>query len=227
MAGKKVILVGATGMVGGRALRVCLDSPHVSGVTVIGRRGTGLKNPRLVEVLHDDFMDYSALSGALKGHDVVLYCLGAYTGAVPDDEFRRITVDYTLAFASALLRESPGAAFCFLSGQGADHTEKSPMAFARYKGAAEKGLLALGFPRVHIFRPGYIYPVTSRTEPNLSYRIMRRLYPLVRRIYPDIGIPSDDLARAMVAAGLYGTGDYPGTILENRDIRAFAASAKA
>ena len=188
-------------------------------VTVIGRRTTGIDNARLREVLVDDFTDYSALAGALENQDVTLYCLGAYTGAVTDDLFREITVDYTLAFAKALHRASPQAAFCFLSGQGADQTEKSRMAFARYKGAAETALLDVGFSRVHIFRPGYIYPVTPRKEPNLMYTISRFLYPVLRRVYPNIGIPSENLAAIMVKAGLYGTGTNENAVLENKDIR--------
>jgi uncharacterized protein YbjT (DUF2867 family) len=219
MSEKNVIITGATGMVGGCALSICLENPDVSMVTVIGRRSTGIENVRLREVLVDDFTDYSALAGELKNQDVAIYCLGAYTGAVSDDLFREITVDYTLAFARALHRASPQAAFCFLSGQGADQTEKSRMAFARYKGAAESALLDMGFPRVHIFRPGYIYPFTPRKEPNLMYTISRFLYPLVRRLYPNIGIPSENLAAAMVHAGLYGTGEIENPILENKDIR--------
>jgi uncharacterized protein YbjT (DUF2867 family) len=159
------------------------------------------------------------LTDVLKNQDAALFCLGVYTGAVPDDVFRQITVDYTLAFARVFHQASSQAAFCFLSGQGADQTEKSRMAFARYKGAAEKALLKIGFPRVHIFRPGYIYPVTPRREPNLMYTISRLLYPLLRRIYPNIGISSEDLAAAMVHAALYGTGEHQKPILENRDIR--------
>mgnify|MGYP000299551936 FL=1 len=150
---------------------------------------------------------------------MAIFCLGAYTGAVPDDIFRQITLDYSLAFARALHRASPQAAFCFLSGQGADQTERSRMAFARYKGAAEKALLETGFPRLHIFRPGYIYPVTPRKEPNLVYTITRFLYHLLRRLYPNIGISSEDLAAAMVHAGLYGTGENENPVLENKDIR--------
>ena len=226
MSGKRVILVGATGMVGGCALRICLDDPDVSMVTVIGRRSGGVKHAKLREVLHDDFMDYTVIADALKSHDVALYCLGVYSGAVPDDEFRRITVDYTVAFAAALHQESPQAAVCFLSGQGADQTERSRMAFARYKGAAEKALLDVGFLRVHIFRPGYIYPVTPRKEPNLTYRITRALYPVLRRVYPNIGIPSEDLARVMVHAGLHGTEGDDNPVLANRDIRALAKAAR-
>ena len=219
MSEKKVIITGATGMVGRCALRICLGNPDVSMVTAIGRNFTGINDAGLREVLVDDFTDYSALAGALENQDLALYCLGAYTGAVPDGLFRQITVDYTLAFAKALHRASPQAAFCFLSGQGADQAEKSRIAFARYKGAAENGLLDMGFPRVHIFRPGYIYPVTPRKEPNLMYTISRLFYPLVRRLYPNIGISSEDLARAMVHAGLYGTGGIDNPVLENSDIR--------
>ena len=188
-------------------------------VTVIGRSRTGINDAGLREVVVDDFTDYSALTDVLGNQDVALYCLGVYTGAVPDDLFRQITVDYTLAFARALQRASPQAGYCFLSGQGADQTGKSHMAFARYKGEAEKTLLEIGFPRVHIFRPGYIYPVTPRKEPNLVYTITRFLYPLLRRLYPNIGISTEGLAAAMVHAGLYGTGENENPVLENKDIR--------
>ncbi len=211
--------MGATGMVGGCALRICLDNPDVSMTTVVGRRRTGIKHARLCEVLHNSFMDYSAGSDAFKNQDVALYCLGAYSGSVPDDEFRRITVDYTLAFAKVLHKESPQAAFCFLSGQGADQTEQSRLAFARYKGTAEKALLDFDFPRTYLFRPGYIYPSTPRKEPNLMYRVTRTLYPVLRRIYPNIGISSEALARAMVHAGLHGIDRHMSPILENKDIR--------
>ena len=219
MSEKSVIITGATGMVGGCALRICLENPDVSLVTAIGRSRTGINDARLREVNVDDFNDYSALTDALENQDAALYCLGAYTGAVPDELFRQITVDYTLAFAKALHGASPQAAFCFLSGQGADQTEQSRMAFARHKGAAEKALLEIGFRRVHLFRPGYIYPVTPRKEPNLVYTITRFIYPLLRRIYPNIGISSEDLAAAIVHAGLYGTGENENPILENKDIR--------
>jgi uncharacterized protein YbjT (DUF2867 family) len=206
-------------MVGGCAPRICLDNPDVSLVTAVGRSLTGINHTKLREVVVEDFTDYSAIEDTLENQDVALFFLGAYTGAVPDALFREITVDYTVAFAKALHRISPQAAFCFLSGQGADQTEKSRMSFARYKGAAEKVLLDTGFSRVHIFRPGYIYPVTPRKEPNLMYTISRFLYPLLSRIYPNIGIPSENLAAAMVKAGLYGTSENDNPILENKDIR--------
>ena len=224
MGKKNVMITGATGMIGGLTLQFCLNDPDVARVTVIGRRTTEIEHPKLCEVLHDDFVGFASAADFFDDQDVAFYCLGAYTGAVPDDTFRRITVDYTLAFASVLYQKSPGAAFCFLSGQGADPTGKSRVAFARYKGKAENGLLATGFPRVHIFRPGYVYPVTPRREPNLMYTISRFLYPLLQRIYPNIGIPSDDLAAAMAHVGLHGNGAHGTPILENRDIRLMVKS---
>jgi len=226
MSDTRVIIVGATGMVGGIALRESLRRPDVATVTAVGRRTTGVKDTKLRDVVHDDYMDYKRIAEVFDGQDVALFCIGAYTGAVPDEEFRKITVDYTVAFARALYEKSPHAAFCFLSGQGADQTESSRMAFARHKGAAEKALIGQGFARVHIFRPGYIYPVTPRDEPNFTYRITRALYPVLRRIYPNIGIASDDLARAMVCAGLEGTGRHEAPVLENRDIRALAEATR-
>ena len=176
----RIVIVGATGMVGGYALRDALDDPSVGVVTVIGRRKLGLSHPKLQEVVHNDFADCSALAKPLSGQDAAVFCLGVYTGAVPDDEFRKITVDYTIEFARVLRASSPGAAFSFLSGMGADQTGRSRVPFARYKGEAERALLAAGFPRLYIFRPAYIYPVKPRLEPNLSYRLLRAIYPVFR-----------------------------------------------
>jgi uncharacterized protein YbjT (DUF2867 family) len=222
VSGKKVIVLGATGMVGAAAVKECLARPDVAMLTVVGRRASAIADVRLNDVVHDDFTDYRKISEVLAGQDAALFCIGVYTGAVPEEEFRAITADYPRAFARALHEQSPKAAFCFLSGQGADQTERSRMAFARYKGAAEKALLETGFARLHIFRPGYIYPVVARREPNLTYRVMRVLYPVVRRIYPNIGIAADDLALAMVRAGLDGTGAHQAPVLSNRDIRVLA-----
>ena len=223
MGAKRVAVVGATGMVGGLALRTALDDPRVGRVTAVVRRSTGVTHAKLVEIVHADFLDFATVLDAFADQDVALFCVGAYTGQVPDEEFRKITVDCAAAFAKALFAKSPGATVSFLSGQGADPTEKSSMSFARYKGAAEKLLLATGFARVHIFRPGYIYPVTPRVEPNFSYRLFRGLYPALRVVYPNVGIASDALAWAMLEAALEGTGEHTEPVLENRDIRALAA----
>ena len=219
-----LVIVGASGMVGGYALRYALDDPSVGVVTVIGRKKLGLTHPKLKEVFHQDFADCSALAQPLTGQDAAIFCLGVYTGAVPDAEFRKITVDYPIEFARVLRASSPGAAFSFLSGNGADQTGRSRMAFARYKGEAEKALLAAGFPRVYIFRPAYIYPVKPRSEPNFSYRLLRAIYPVFRRLFPNQVIPGDDLARAMVDVAVRGKSERESVVFENREIRAMAGS---
>jgi uncharacterized protein YbjT (DUF2867 family) len=220
----RLVIVGATGMVGGYALRYALEHPAVGALTAIGRRRLGISHPKLKEVLHQDFADCSALADALSGQDAVVFCLGAYTGAVPDVELRKITVDYTIALARVLRAASPDAAFSFLSGSGADQTGRSRLAFARYKGETEKALLAAGFSRLYIFRPAYIYPVQARKEPNFSYRVLRSMYPVFRMLFPNQVIRADDLARGMVDVVVRGTHKPGSRILENRDIRALVKS---
>jgi uncharacterized protein YbjT (DUF2867 family) len=224
---KRLVIVGATGMLGGYALRYALEHPTVGQVTAIGRRKIGISHPKLNEVLHSDFTDCSALAEALSRQDAAVFCLGTYTGVVPEAELRTITVDYTIEFARVLHGSSPEATFAFLSGSGADPTGRSRMAYARYKGEAEKALLAAGFPDVYLFRPAYIYPVEPRREPNLSYRLLRAIYPAFRILFPNQVIRADNLARAMVDVAVCGTGERRGPIFENPDIRAMVESVDA
>ena len=206
-------------MVGGYALRYALDDDSVKTVTAIVRRKLGISHPKLREVLHADFADCSTLSSALSGQDAVVFCLGTYTGAVSDAKLRKVTVDYTIEFARVLRGASPEAAFSFLSGNGADPTGKSRIAFARYKGEAENALIAAGFPSVYLFRPAYIYPVEPRKEPNFTYRILRAIYPAFRVPFPNLVVRADELAHAMVDAAVRGT-ERGSRAFENRDIRA-------
>jgi uncharacterized protein YbjT (DUF2867 family) len=219
---KRLVIVGATGMVGGYALRYALEAPDVERVTAIGRRKVGILHPKLQEVLHSDFADCSALASALTHLEAAIFCLGTYTGVVTDAELRTVTAAYTIEFARVLHQSSPSAEFSFLSGNGADPTGKSRMAFARYKGEAEKALIEMGFPAVYIFRPAYIYPVEPRKEPNFSYRLLRRIYPVFRLLFPNQVIRADDLARTMVDIVLGGAVERQSQVLENRDIQAMA-----
>ena len=221
---RRLVVVGATGMVGGYALRYALGHPGVGRVTAIARRKLGIPHPKLDEVLHRDFADCSALVETLSGQHAVVFCLGTYTGSVSDADLRTITVDYTVEFARVLRDGSPDAGFSFLSGNGADPTGRSRMAFARYKGEAEKALLAAGFPHVYIFRPAYIYPVQPRKEPTFSYRLLRAIYPVFRLLFPNQVIPADDLAHAMVDVAVRETPEIGGLVFENRDIRALVKS---
>ena len=215
-----LVLVGATGMVGGYALRYALEHPAVETVTAIGRRTLGISHAKLNEILHPNFGDCSTLAESLSHQDAAIFCLGAYTGTVSDAKLRTITVGYTVEFARVLHTSSPGAEFVFLSGRGADPTGKSRIAFARYKGEAESALLAAGFQAVYIFRPAYIYPVKPRKEPNLGYRLLRAIYPVFRMSFPSQVIRADDLARVMVDVAVRRTKERRASVFENNDIRA-------
>ena len=213
---KNVIITGSSGMIGGMVLQKCLESNDVKKITSIVRKTSGISHPKLNEIIHDNFLDYTAISSQFQNQDIAFYCIGVYTGAVPRDKFKEITVDYTEAFAKTLRSESVKTTFCFLSGQGADQTEKSRMMFAKDKGIAENILQKLNFDRFYTFRPGYIYPSMPRVEPNLTYKIMKAIYKPISFIYPNIGISSEQLSSAMIKVGWAG---YHKTILENKDIR--------
>jgi len=220
----RLVIVGATGMVGGYVLRYALEHSVIGSVTAIVRRNLGISHPKLKEILHRDFADCSALAEELTDQDAAVFCLGAYTGTVPDVQLRAVTVNYTIEFARVLRGSSPDAAFSFLSGSGADPTGRSRMAFARYKGEAENVLLASEFPRLFIFRPAYIYPVEPRKEPNFSYRFLRGIYPVFRALFPNQVIRADDLARAMVDVVVSRKEVTPSRVFENRDIRSMVHS---
>ena len=224
VAQKSLVIVGATGMVGGYALRYALDNSEVKSVTSIGRKTVGISHPKLEQVLHQNFANCSPLANVLSNQDAVVYCLGTYTGSVSDEQLRVITADFTIEFARVFRDRSPDAAFSFLSGSGADPTGRSRLAFARYKGQAEKALLAAGFPRVYLFRPAYIYPVEPRKEPNFNYRLIRAIYPVFRVLFPSQVIRADDLARTMVDVVLRQTQERQGVVFENRDIRSMVES---
>lgn len=216
---KRVLITGTNGMIGKLILEACLQREDVSSITSITRKPVGITDPKLTEILHTDFLDFSSVEHAFSSQDICFFCIGVYTGTVPRDEFRKITVDYTRSFAETLKRNSPDASFVFLSGQGADFTEKSPIMFAKDKGIAENSLIRMQFKRLAIFRPGYIYPVTPRKEPNKRYYIFRALYKPLSFIYPNLGLTSVQLAMAMVKAG-FGAGNQ--TIYENREIKQLA-----
>lgn len=219
---KRVLITGTNGMIGQLILALCLQRTDVATVTSITRKPMGMMHPKLQEVIHADFMDMDPIRDHLSNQDLCFYCIGVYTGTVPREEFRKITVDYTRIFAETLKQMSPEVVFCFLSGQGADRSEKSKLMFAQDKGVAENILEKLAFKQLTIVRPGYIYPVTPRKEPNLFYRVFRILYkPLLSKLYPNIGLSSLQLATAMVKLGFEGATQQ---VYENREIRQIAMS---
>lgn len=210
-----VLMTGATGMIGGLVLKHCLEDDRVAGVTSLMRRPSGIRHQKLTEIVVDDFLEVEALIAPLKPVDAVYYCQGVYTGKVDRDLFYRITVDYPEALARAVQQTGANPRFCLLSGAGADRSETSRTAFAKDKGIIENRLSQMGFRSFHAFRPGYIYPVTPRQEPNFVYRLSRWLYPLIRRMGDGASIRSTELAEAIFRVGIEG---HDQEILENSDI---------
>ncbi len=211
---KNVLIAGASGMVGSLIFEHCLSSSEVRGVISLVRRPSGIKHPKLEEVVIDNFTDYSEHQHLFQNIDAAYFCIGVYTGQVSKKDFELITVDYACSFAETLSKNSPNANFCLLSGAGADRSEKSRTAFARFKGIAENRISVLGLS-FYSFRPGYIYPTTPRKEPNVMYRISRMLYPVIKLFGRNASIQSTELAHSMFITGLNGG---PREILENRDI---------
>lgn len=201
-------------MIGSLLLEHCLSSSEVGQVTSLVRKKSNREHPNFKEVVIDNFTDYSGHTALFENVDIAFFCIGVYTGQVSDREFKEITVDYAAAFAEVVKAGSPKATFCLLSGAGADRTEKSRTSFAKYKGMAENQISSLGL-NFYTFRPGYIYPVTPRKEPNLMYRIMRSMYPLFRLAGSNRSIKSTELAQAMFKVGLNGSDSE---ILKNKDI---------
>ena len=213
---KTVIIAGTTGMVGSIIQRECLDAEMVSEVTSIVRRPSGISHPKLKEIVHQDFLNFSEVKEHFAQKDVAYFCIGVYIGTVPDDKFKIITVDMAQSFADAVMEGNADITFCLLSGAGADTKEKSRVAFARYKGMAENYMIAKKFKHLNIFRPGYIYPVEKRVEPNLMYRVSRSLYPLLKNLMSGSAITSEELGKAMFKAGIEGANHG---ILENIEIK--------
>ena len=201
-------------MVGNLILNHCLTSSEVDKVTSLVRRKSENKHTKLKEVIIKDFTDYSEHTDLFKEVDAAYFCIGVYTGQVEDDKFKEITINYAFEFAKTLKANSPKSTLCLLSGAGADRTEKSSTPFAKYKGIVENRISGLGLD-FYAFRPGYIYPVTPRKEPNLMYRLSRMLYPLIKMMGSSVSIKSTELARAMFKIGIHKADTE---ILENRKI---------
>ena len=216
----KVIITGGSGMVGNLVLTNCLNSDKITEVRSLVRKPTGQKHKKLTEIVITNFEDYSAQENLFKDISAAFFCLGVYTGQVPDDLFKKITVNYAVEFAKTLEKNSPRATLCLLSGAGADKTEKSRTSFALYKGMAENQIAKLNL-KFYSFRPAYIYPVDQRKEPNVAYKIIKVLYPIFKLLGDKYSIKSTELANAIFNIGLNGANKQ---ILENQDILIFKNS---
>jgi uncharacterized protein YbjT (DUF2867 family) len=216
----KVIIFGATGMIGQGVLAECLKDEGVAEVLAILRSPTGRQHPKLREIIHRDFFDYSAIEAELAGFDACFFCLGVTSVGMQEDQYRRLTHDLTVTAATTLARLNPEMTFVFVSGKSADSTEKGSIMWARVKGAAENAVLALPF-KGYVFRPTIIQPtpgITSKTGwYRAIYAAMGVLLPLIKRFAPDMVITSEQFGRAMIKVARQGA---PKRILESGDINA-------
>lgn len=219
----KVVLFGASGMVGSGVLLECLDDDRVQSVLVIGRSPCGVTHAKLRELIRRDFFDYSDILADLAGHDACFFCLGVSVAGLSEAEYHRLTFDLTVAAAAAVLAASPGATFCYVSGQGTDSTEKGRFMWARVKGRTENHLLGMGFERAFMFRPGFIQPLKGVRSKTRLYRAFYALsapvLPLLRRLAPGAVTTTENVGRAMIEVVARGG---PKPILETRDINRLA-----
>ncbi len=217
----KVILFGATGMVGQGVLRECLLDPGVSEVLAVGRGATSQTHPRLRELVRPDLLDYSDVEAQLSGFDACFFCLGVSSFRMKEQDYRRVTYDITLAAAQTLVRLNPTMTFIYVSGQGTDSSGSGRIMWARVKGQTENALLRLPFKAAVMFRPGFIVPlhgVTSKTRLyRVFYALAKPLWPLLRAAIPQAVTTTEQVGRAMLRVARQGA---PKPILETQDINA-------
>lgn len=215
----KAIIFGATGMIGQSVLRECLLDPDVQSVLTVGRGASGARDAKLRDIIHVDFFDYSTIAADLTGYDACFFCLGVSSVGMPEDRYRRLTYDLTMAAAQMLANLNPSMTFIYVSGRGTDSTEHGRLMWARVKGETENALLRLPFKAAYMFRPGAVQPVhgvVSKTPIyRFAYRAIGVLLPLVKMVAPNLVTASDQMGRAMIRVAKNG---YPKTILEPADI---------
>ena len=223
----KVLLFGATGMIGSGVLLECLDDPRVTAVTSISRRPTGRNHEKLTERIHQDYQDYGPVMDAFDGMDACFFCLGVSAVGLSEDEYRVVTFDVPASAAAALWMRSPDARFIYISGAGADSTGEGRVMWARVKGQIENHLIAAGPGKAWSFRPGFIQPmrgVASRTRwYQAMYAVLRYAYPVLRLMGRWV-TSTVEVGRAMIRVGMEGPGAAPHPLVENRDINRIARS---
>ncbi len=215
----KVLLFGATGMVGQGVLRECLLDNNIEIVCSVGRSETGKKHEKLHEIIHQNFCNLSVIESDLSGFDVCFFCLGVSSVGMAEEQYRKITYDITMSVANTLVKLNPSMTFLYISGASTDSTENGRIMWARVKGKTENDLLALPFRSAYMLRPGAILPVhgaKSKTKLyRVSYIVLTPLFPLFKKLFPNSVITTETLALAMITIARQG---YSKQVLENRDI---------
>lgn len=218
----KVIITGATGMIGEGVLYECLHRSEVEKILVIGRKSCDYSHPKLIEIIHDDFSDFSVLSNQLSGYNSCYFCLGVTSVGKSEAEYTRLTYDLTLNFATLLASLNPEMTCCYISGAGTDSTEKGRTMWARVKGKTENDLMKLPFGQVYNFRPGGIEPFLPLRPSQTYYKTyiyLKGLFRLMKWVAPGLVITLKDLAKAMINVSIAG---YSKNILEMKDMKILA-----
>jgi uncharacterized protein YbjT (DUF2867 family) len=219
----KVVIFGASGMIGQGVLRECLESEKVTSILAVGRSPCAVEHEKLEEILHADFTDYGPIEHRLGGFDTCLFCLGVSSAGMSEEDYRHITFDYTLCAAETLSRINPQMVFCYISGAGTDSSEKGRSMWARVKGMTENHLLEIPFKAVYLLRPGYIQPMTGIRSKTRLYQVMYTIlgpfYPVWKTLFPNIVTNTELVGRAMIRVADEG---YRQPILETRDINELA-----
>ena len=194
----KIIITGSTGTVGSELVREAVADNDIEEVILLARKPSEIKHPKIREIIHKNFLDYSGLENIFRETDACLWCLGISQTKVSKEDYFIITYDYAVAAAKAMLAANPAITFLFLSGQGADSTEKSRVRFAKVKGQTENALRAMNFRKLIIFRPGGINPVSKSKNVSINKKFEFLFIQLMKVIVPWAVVNTDVLAKAML-----------------------------
>jgi nucleoside-diphosphate-sugar epimerase len=217
----KVIITGATGMVGEGVLLECLEHPAIEQVLIVNRRSYGATHPKLKECIVPDFLNLDRFASQLTGYDACFYCAGVSSAGMNEADYTHLTYDITIHFAQTLAGLNPRMTFIYVSGSMTDSSEKGRIMWARVKGKTENALTRLGFKCVYNFRPGFMKAVPGQKNLKWYYKALGWLYPILRVLLPNQVSTLQQVGRAMINAVVKG---YPTQILEVKDINALGAA---
>lgn len=211
----KAIITGATGMVGEGVLHECLLNPEVESVLVINRRSCNTQHPKLKEIIHNDFFNFTGIEDELSGYNACFFCLGVSSVGMKEEPYHKITYVLTMALANTLAKLNTDMTFCYVSGGATDSTEKGNMMWARVKGKTENHLIKLFSPKAYMFRPGYIQPTKGLKNTYTTYKVLAPLYPLWKLLLPKYVCTLKEIGMAMINTVNIG---YEKKVLEVPDI---------
>ncbi len=215
----RAIITGATGMIGEGVVHECLQHSEVESVLVINRKSCGVEHPKLKEIIHSDFSDFSSIENELIGYNTVYLVMGVSAARMSEDNYTHLTYDLTMALAKPLKKLNPEMTLCYVSGAGTDSTEKGRMMWARVKGKTENDLLNMGFKQTFMFRPGFIEPTPGLKNSYKIYDYLKPLIPILRKLFPKYVSSLKEIALAMIYVATKGSDK---SILDLRDIRNLA-----